>query len=232
MIINRNILIIGLSILCSLNTLDAQRISSVKTKTMSPSPVFKERHYSPWSIRVGVNASVIYLARNTKDHKNEPGFCGGVGYQINNFLRLSTLYSHFKPTNIGPTWQNIKANTFEINIEVMAHFPNKKTLLYPFVGLSYNTLTGFFTGQEDVSNLHNFYPVNSTVDNDWLGMNLGSGLEHNFGIIGIYFDYRMRIGKEDKTFNIIDVCYSGGIKIRIPGEKNTRTIYQNPRYLN
>lgn len=230
----RYFILVCLGILFFINTTQAQRVVTAKTKTIAPTPKVKMVEYGSWSFRVGGSISALYLAKNIKDHGNGPGYCGGIGYEVNNFLRISSLYTYYKPSNIAPTWQNIKANTFEINLEIVAGFPNKKTLLYPFVGLSYNTFKGFFTGQQDYLNLHNSYLINSTVSNKWLGLNLGSGLEHNFGIIGIYIDYRMRVGKEDKTFNVIDICYTGGVKIRIPGNAPTQAniIYQNPRYLN
>lgn len=199
-------------------TLTAQKIiSAAKTKTVTPakkSP--KEKEYIKIGLRAGTNISVVYLARNTKDNNNVAGYCGGFVYEINGFVRASGLFSHFKPLNIEPTWYNVKANTYELNLEVLAKFPNKKTLLYPFVGASYNTYNGFFTGQSDYLNLKEFYPVNSTVKSNWFGLNLGTGLEHNFGILGVFIDYRMRVGRHDKVLNIMDVCYTGGLKVRFP----------------
>jgi hypothetical protein len=139
-------------------------------------------------------------------------------------VRVSSLYTHFKPINIEPTWFNIKANTFEVNLEVMAKFPNNKTLLYPFAGLSYNTFKGFFTGQLDYLNLKEYYKVNSEIKNNWLGLNLGTGIEHQFDLIGVFIDYRMRVGKQDKVINIMDVCYTGGIKIKFPYGKLVKTL--------
>jgi hypothetical protein len=219
----RYFILVCLGMLFFIHTNQAQQVVKAKSKTITSSPKAKEVEYGPWSIKIGASKSILYLAKNINDHNYGLGYCGGIGYEVNNFLRLSSLYTYYKPSNISPTWQNIKANTFEINLEIVAGFPNKKTLLYPFVGLSYNSL-----------NLHNSYLINSTINNKWLGINLGTGLEHNFGIIGIYIDYRMRVGKEDKAYNVMDICYTGGIKIRIPGEKNkhTNVIYQNPRYLN
>ena len=222
---NRHIFIICIGILFFINTIEAQRTTAVKTKTIASSPKFKETQFTRWSLKAGANLSVVYLARNTKDNNNEPGYCAGLTYEANNFVRVSALYTHFKSVNIAPTWENIKANTYEINLEILAHFPNKKTLLYPFVGISYNTFSGFFTGQKDYLNLRNYYPINSTVRNDWLGINLGTGLEHNFGIIGIFIDYRMRVGKEEKSFNIMDVCYTGGIKVRLPYGKYAKKYF-------
>lgn len=229
--LNKHILIIFLCILFLFNKNFAQRTNSVVTRSISPSPKNKEMQFTRWGLKAGVNIGVLYLGRNTKEKNNEPGFCGGVTYEANNFIRMSALYSHFRPVNILPTWQNIKANTYEINLEIIARFPNKKTLLYPFVGLSYNIFSGYFTGQKDYLNLKNYYTINSTVTNNWLGINLGTGLEHNFGIVGLYIDYRMRVGKEEKAFNIMDVCYTAGIKVRFPyGKFAKKYLGINNRY--
>lgn len=193
-------------------------------KNIKTIPLPKERDYTNLSMKVGASNSVIFLARNTKDNNNVLGYCAGLTYDVNNFVRVSSLYTHFKPINIEPTWLNIKANTFELNLEVMAKFPNNKTLLYPFAGLSYNTFEGFFTGQLDYLNLKEYYQVNSEIKNNWLGLNLGTGIEHQFDLMGIFIDYRMRVGKQDKVINIMDVCYTGGIKIKFPHGKLVKTL--------
>ncbi len=187
-------------------------------------PITKERPYTKWSAKAGANVSVIFLARNTKDNNNSPGVCGGLTYEVNNFVRVSTLYTQFRPINIEPTWYDINANSYEMNLEVMARFPNKKTLLYPFAGLSYNTFKGFFTGELDYLNLKEFYKSNTTIKNNWLGLNLGTGIEHNFGILGLFIDYRMRVGKQDGSINIMDVCYTGGVKVRFPYGKIAKSL--------
>ena len=204
----------------------AQIKPAAKTSTVAPKSgkAPKATPYLKWSVKAGVNLSVVYLARNVKDNNNTPGFCAGLNYEVNNFLRVSTLFTRFRPINIEPTWLNVSANTYEMNLEAVAHFPNKKTLLYPFIGLSYNTYSGFFTGQLDFLNLKEYYSANTLVKNRWLGVNFGTGLEHNFGMIGLFIDYRMRIGKQEKDLgiNIMDVCYTGGIKVRFPYGKGAR----------
>jgi hypothetical protein len=198
---------------------------AAKTGTNTPKKTLdREPKYTRWSIKGGGNLSVIYLARNVKEKNNEPGYCGGLTYEINNFVRVSSLVTRFRPINIEPTWLNVKANTYEANLEILARFPNQKTLLYPFAGFSYNTFSGFFTGQSDYLNLKEYYAVNSTIKNQWLGFNLGTGLEHNFGILGVFIDYRMRIGKQENAINIMDVCYTGGLKIRFPYGKLAKTM--------
>lgn len=209
-----------------------QSKTTVKTPTVIPAKKEDEKKYTRWSLKGGGNISVIYLARNIKETNNEPGFCGGLTYDLNNFVRISSLHTRFRPINIEPTWLNVKANTYEINLEILAKFPNNKTLLYPFAGLSYNTYTGFFTGESDYLNLREYYPVNSTVKNQWLGLNFGVGLEHNFGLLGIFIDYRMRVGKQDKIINIMDVCYTGGLKVCIPYiKRKVNYAAKNARFL-
>ncbi len=201
-----------------------KKLPVTNSKNVKTIPLPKERDYTNLSMKAGANNSVIFLARNTKDNNNVLGYCAGLTYDVNNFVRVSSLYTHFKPINIEPTWFNIKANTFEVNLEVMAKFPNNKTLLYPFAGLSYNTFKGFFTGQLDYLNLKEYYKVNSEIKNNWLGLNLGTGIEHQFDLIGVFIDYRMRVGKQDKVINIMDVCYTGGIKIKFAYGKLVKTL--------
>ncbi len=187
--------------------------------------------FSRLSLKAGVNLSVIYLSRNVKESNNEPGFSGGVVYKLNNFVRFSGLFTQYKKINIEPTWYNIKAKTYETNLELVARFPNKKTLLYPFVGLSYNTFNGFFTGQADYLNLKEKYGSNTTINNNWVGFNIGTGLEHNFGVLGLFVDYRMRAGKQENAINIMDVCFTGGLKINLPyGNISKKIMHLNDRY--
>jgi hypothetical protein len=214
---------ISLAVL-KINTVYAQTTKTPKTTSVTPSKKYKEPTFTRWSLKAGANLSVIYLARNIKEKNNEPGYCGGLTYEANDFVRISTLYSRFQPTNIEPTWLNVKASTIEANLEILAKFPNKKTLLYPFVGFSYNTYQGFFTGESDYLGLREYYPVNSIVKNNWFGVNFGTGLEHNFGILGLYVDYRMRVGKEEEAINIMDVCYTAGLKVTFPYGKFAKRI--------
>lgn len=224
-------------LLCLFNVLAIAQVKPARTTrtpvraASTPSIVPKQTQYTRWSAKAGANISVVYLARNIKDNNNAPGYCGGLNYEVNNFIRVSTLYSYFRPINIEPTWLNVRASTTEMNLEMVAHFPNKKTLLYPFLGLSYNTYDGFFTGQLDYLNLKEYYAVNTVVRNRWFGLNLGTGIEHNFGILGMFLDYRMRVGKQEDAagVNIMDVCYTAGLKVRFPYGKGAKKFAQKFR---
>ena len=99
------------------------------------------------------------------------------------------------------------------------------------MGISFNTFKGFFTGESDYLGLREYYAVNSTVKNQWLGLNLGTGIEHNFGILGVFIDYRMRVGRQDNAINIMDVCYTGGLRVHFPyGKFAKRIVRPNDRF--
>lgn len=164
----------------------------------------------------GIMGSVLYLSRNIKEDNDALGYTFVANYGGHKLLRYSIQYTYYKPINIEPTWYTIRANTFEFNTEIIARFPNNKTYLYPFLGLSYNTFKGYFTGANDYLNLRETYRPNTNVINNWLGLNLGTGFEHAFGPVVIFFDYRMRIGRERGwSFNIMDVCYGGGLRVKL-----------------
>lgn len=177
----------------------------------------------------GVMGSVLYLSRNIKEKNDAYGYSFSSNYGGSNLLRVGVQYTYYTPINISPTWYNIHATTIEANLEIIARFKDDKTCLYPFVGLSYNTFSGYFTGMNDYLNLKEYYKVNSTAESRWLGANIGTGFEHAFGPVVLYLDYRMRIGKErGNTFNIMDVCYGGGLRVKI-GTPQIKKIFQTPK---
>ena len=53
------------NVVCAQNKVNAR--TSAKTPTVAINKSEKERPYTKWSLRVGGNISVIYLARNIKE---------------------------------------------------------------------------------------------------------------------------------------------------------------------
>lgn len=184
-------------------------------------PVHKRRAQEPQTnieIGGGMMGSVLYLSRNTKDKNDAYGYSFMFNYGGQKLLRYSFQYTKYKAINIEPTWYNINASTIESNIEVIAKFKDGASFLYPYAGLSYNMFSGFFTGKGDYLNLREKYEVNATAVTNWFGLNVGTGFQHDFGRVVVYFDYRMRVGqmKPYKQINIMDVCYGGGLRYKIP----------------
>jgi len=178
-----------------------------------------------YQVGAGMMGSVLYLSRNIKEDNDAKGYVITANYGGQNYCRINVQYTQYKPINIEPTWYDIKANTIEANLEILARFKNEVTLLYPFVGFSYNTFKGYFTGLDDYLNLQERYKRNSTVKSTWLGLNIGTGIEHAFGPVVLFFDYRMRLGKTDSfsNINVQDVCYGGGLRLKIYVPKSNHT---------
>lgn len=186
---------------------------------------------------VGVTRSVVFLSRNVKEYNDATGFNFAIVYGGNNLARFSLEYHQYNALDIEPTWYDIHARTYEANLQLLARFRDEKALIYPIVGLSVNEFRAFFTGREDFQNLRDKYPVNSEVHTYWIGMNFGLGYEHKIGPLKAFFLYKMRVGAQDVTskLNIMDVCYSAGLRYDIKAltpKYVVRTIMRTyrPRY--
>jgi hypothetical protein len=190
-----------------------------KTLSTKPKP---DLYRSYVQMGAGYMGSVLYLSRNVKENNDAHGYSFYANFIGTKSFRYSVQYTAYKPLDIGPTWYNIKGRTYETNIEFIARFPNNKSFCYPFAGISFNTFQGYFTGVGDFLNLRQYYPVNTTVSSRWWGLNTGVGMEHCFGPIVIFGDYRMRIGivEHGGGLNIMDVCYQAGIRVKLPVPKS------------
>ena len=70
----------------------------------------------------GFMSSALYLSRNIKEDNDARGYGFCANYGGKNFTRVSVQYTQYTPINIEPTWYNIKANTIEINGELITRF--------------------------------------------------------------------------------------------------------------
>jgi hypothetical protein len=165
----------------------------------------------------GLTRSVVFLSRNVKEFNDATGFNACIIYGGNNLARIGFEYHQYGKIDIEPTWYNVSSKTYEANVQFLARFRNNKSLLYPLVGLSVNAFRGYFTGKEDFQNLRDKYTVNSEVSSYWIGTNFGIGYEHKIGDFNLYALYKMRVGAQDVSsrLNIMDVCYSMGIRYDI-----------------
>ena len=177
----------------------------------------EKEHKNTFQAGAGIMSSVIYLSRNLNDKNDARGITYAVNYGDDKLFRVSAQFTKYFPIDMAPTWYDIKATSTEINLEKMVLFKNGKTILYPLTGLSYNTFKGYFTGFNDYLNLRSKYKINTVASSSWLGLNVGSGIEHAFGPVVLFVDYKMRIGRAEgwASFMIMDVCYSGGVRFKL-----------------
>lgn len=198
-------------------------LSTISGAVTNPDGIlFKKKTKREWKmtkfqVGFGLTGSVLYLSRNIKEDNDALGYTFAANYGGERYLRLSVYYTYYKPINIEPTWYTIKANTIEANLEILARFKNNKTFLYPLCGLSYNTFQGYFTGQDDFLHLKEHFKSNTTIKSNWAGLNIGTGIEHSIGMAVLFFEYRMRLGGGEKAgrITIMDVCYGGGVRLKI-----------------
>lgn len=173
-----------------------------------------ESKFTNFGLGVGLTRSVIFLSRNIIEFNDATGLNFCAVYGGNKLTRFTAEFHRFNSINIAPTWYNIKAKTYEANVQFLARFKKNKDLIYPITGISVNEFKGFFTGRDDFQNLRKKYKINTEVRSYWIGVNFGLGYEHSFGPVNAYIIYKMRIGAQDvnERLNIMDVCYSFGLR--------------------
>lgn len=179
-------------------------------------PVKTETKKSNIGIGVGVARSVLYLTRNTANNNDAYGFYSVITYDRGNFLRAMLEYTNYSYIDIKPTWYNVKAQTVELNLAVIAKNKSKTLFFYPLLGLSYNIFNGYYTGVNDYLHLQ---PAkrNSDVTSVWIGLNTGLGLEYNYRHISFFWNCKMRTGKTEgiNQYNIMDVFNVIGIRYNL-----------------
>jgi hypothetical protein len=186
-------------------------------------PVVTHSKRTTFGIGAGMTRSVLFLSRNINDDNDATGFNFNAVYGISRLMRLNAEYTFYRPLDIAPTWLNIRARTLEVNMHFIARLTRSKAFFYPIFGISYNVFNGYFTGKNDFFNLASKYPVNRRVITRWVGLNVGTGYEHYIKPVSIFIDYKMRAGVSDeqRQFNIIDVCFSAGLRYNL----RVRSIY-------
>lgn len=171
-----------------------------------------------YKITVGANRVVSsFILRNGMENNVSKGY--GINFSLSkpkSSFRLATQYAKYKTVDMEPAWKNVDAYKIESNLEVVTHFDNIEILLYPFVGISYNYISGFYTGRNDYDGLKRFYLPNSIVTNKWLGLSCGLGLERTFfKHIVVFANYRMHIVKAEESIRIMDIGLEAGLKYSI-----------------
>ena len=186
-----------------------------QVKVVKPvKPITTKPTVTNLGIGFGGAGSVLFLSRNIKENNEAYGYHISLVYGGAKLLRTSLEFTQYQTLSIEPTWYDVKANTLEFNVHILAHFSESNALFYPLFGLSYNRFSGFYTGENDFLNLNTLYEKNQDVVTNWFGLNVGTGYEHYFTQLSIFAEYKMRIGVSEgyNELNIMDVCLSAGLR--------------------
>jgi hypothetical protein len=180
-------------------------------------PPGKKYDNANYSIGYGRARSVLYTNRNVKADNDARGHHFTFVYGSSRAYRFTGEYTMYSLTDIAPTWYNIKARVFEINVHYLARLSGSKAFFYPLFGVSYNVFKGYFTGKNDYLHLIPEYGTNVDVVSRWPGLNVGTGFEVYRKPFSIYGDYKMRIGvsKGTEPVNVQDVCFTIGLRYTI-----------------
>jgi hypothetical protein len=169
---------------------------------------------------IGRASSVLNLPINTKNNNNAKGLNVILSYDQGKLYRGSFEYTYYGKIDISPTWDNVRAQTYEFNFCAISKNKENTLFFYPMAGISYNVFKGYFTGINDYLNLRSLYKKNETARLDWLGFNAGVGIDYNFNHnITLYGLGKLRVGKTEglNQVNIMDVFFAAGLKYNFKG---------------
>ena len=85
----------------------------------------------------------------------------------------------------------------------------------------------YFTGKNDSKGVSAVYPPDTHQRINWLGFNFGTGYEYKYKRLGLFAEFKLRFGIEQKNFKntgIKDVCIGTGIKYYF-GIPTIRTLF-------
>jgi hypothetical protein len=181
-------------------------VKPIKTKPLT----------TKFSFFCGIAKSELILERNIHSNNAAFGYHGGISYGFNSVLRGTLEYVQYRKLDIMPTWSDIRARTFEINLHYLARLQGTPAYFYPITGISYNIFNGFFTGMNDYLNLADRYARNDYAHTRWLGANLGLGFEYFFKPVSIFGEFKMRAGlTESHHLSVLDVYFGAGFRYNL-----------------
>ncbi len=180
-------------------------------------PARKKMSSSRLAFGVCRSRSVLFLTRNIKEDNDARGWGFNMVYGLTRVIRFNTEYSVYQSINIKPTWLNVRAHSWEVNLNFLSSTLNGKTKFYPLAGFSYNVFDGYFTGTNDHLNLRALYEPNTQVRTRWLGVNTGVGIEHHVKYLSFFGEFKMRVGVSEgyRALSLLDVCFSGGVRLNL-----------------
>lgn len=177
-------------------------------------------HRTRFFILAGASWAAIDLARYN-DNVPKLGINGRLyGYLTSN-VRLAGEYTYTLPHNDDQTWLNIKAQSYELNIHINGIVTKTNLGFYAFSGACMQQWKGEFTGLNDLKGYSRIITPGTTDSyTSFLG-NFGCGFEKNFRYLGLYGEFKFRLGEGDANvrIRINDVVYGVGLKANIPTRK-------------
>jgi hypothetical protein len=166
--------------------------------------------HGPVVLGYGRVNSVVYMSRNVDVDNAVTGNAYSMLYTCTDIFRGELLFQHFKSFDMLPTWKQVKAHAFEINVMCMARTASGSVLFYPLAGLSWNRFNAFYTGIQDYTQMRKYSKPLTTYNSNWPGFNTGVGVSYCVGFWELSLQYKMRMGQTSQMndFNIQDVQFS------------------------
>ncbi|MFN5182471.1 MAG: hypothetical protein ACK5D5_05560 [Bacteroidota bacterium] len=163
--------------------------------------------------------SSVDVYKNYLENPYKIGYSPRLVWEFSNTLRLSAETTFLPSFSYSPSWNNLRGNNTEINLQFMARIKNEHSIFYATVGLCRHSWQGDFVSQSVFYDEIVNYQPGTSIKKEWVGINTGVGVERAFKHFEIFAEYRYRFSRVDDALAVSDVAVCLGLKKKIPLKK-------------
>ncbi len=219
---------ITLSIFCVVYSLSSTVANGISFTEPPPSKLQGRGLY----IGTGAVLSSVNIFRNYRENPYRLGFNARLCWEFADNLRISTEYNYTPHFNITPTWLNVSNKVVDLNLNFLARIKDQEALFYTISGICLQQWKGLYTGVNDFNTTKDIYTPQRIYVNNYLGLNLGIGIEKPFHHFQVFGEFKYRFSETESGFGITDAVYACGIKTKIFTSLSLKKIYRklNDKY--
>jgi opacity protein-like surface antigen len=196
--------------------------------SVTPRDSLLKKH--PQGLYLGIGGSFcgIDVYQNYLQNPRRFAFAPRMCWEVSNTLRFSGEFTTVSPFSFAPSWKNLRAYYIDLNVHFMARIKKEKSIFILLMGLTNHNWKGDFIVQSAFFDAVAGYKPGTQISKNWVGFNIGAGVERAFRHFEFFAEYRYRFSKIDQAFAVSDVALTAGIKKKI----NLKKIYRklNDRY--
>ncbi len=190
-------------------------VQAQNSKVALTSP--KEELLTTIGFSAGGNLGSIDFSRYTGNAR----FWGlnlAVSATLSSRARASLEYTEFPVHDALNAWENIRTRNADLNMHLTFNIESSKSVFYALAGLDLHEWKADFTGVQDINQKATGLLPHESVKVNWLGLNLGSGVNVALGPFNVFSEFRFCIVQSDLNvkLRIIDILYRMGVSYELP----------------
>ena len=175
--------------------------------------IFAGKISDKYFIGAGASLSTINMNREPEGHARR-GMNFKAGIKFSPVFRITSEYTNQFAYSIEPAWKLIHSQSYELSANLLANLVDANASFYTITGLSFQHWRGHFTGVDHYFQLVDLGRTPKDFSTNWGSVIVGCGFEKIIDRFSFFAEFKYRISKkqENVPLNIIDACYTTGLK--------------------